>query len=59
VDIDPKTVLLDHQNNFVGILKVMSNVAKNFGIPATGLSVLYIIIYFLLNYLLFIIILIV
>jgi len=30
--------LLDHQNNFVGVL---SNAAKNFYILATSLSVLY------------------
>jgi len=40
---DLKTILLDHQNNFVGILKIMNNVAKNFDILATSLSV-YIII---------------
>jgi len=28
---------LDHQNNFVGTLKIMSNAAKNFDILATGL----------------------
>jgi len=30
LDIDQKIILLDHQNNFVGILKIMSNAAKNF-----------------------------
>jgi len=30
VDTDLKIILLDHQNNFVGTLKIMSNVAKNF-----------------------------
>jgi len=30
--------VLDHQNNF-GILKIMSNAGKNFGILATSLSV--------------------
>jgi len=34
-------MLLNHQNNFVGILKIMSNVAKNFNILATGLNVLH------------------
>jgi len=32
LDIDLKTILLDHQNNFVGTLKIMSNDAKNFDI---------------------------
>jgi len=32
---------LDHQNNFVGILKIMSNAAKNFAILTIDLSVLY------------------
>jgi len=41
LDTDLKIILLDHQNDFVGTLKVMSNVAKNFGIPATDLSVLH------------------
>jgi len=27
--IDQKIILLNHQNNFVGILKIMSNAAKN------------------------------
>jgi len=46
LDIDQK-IILDHQNNFAGplitlkiILKIMSNAAKNFDVPATGLSVL-------------------
>jgi len=30
LDTDLKIILLDHQNNFVGILKVMSDVARNF-----------------------------
>jgi len=34
-----KIILLDHQNNFVGILKITSDTAKNFDILAT--SVLY------------------
>jgi len=33
--------LLDHQNNFVGTLRIMSNAVKNFDILATDLSVLY------------------
>jgi len=36
-----KLILLDHQNNFVETLKIMSNAAKNFDILATGLSVLH------------------
>jgi len=32
LDIDLKIILLDHQNNFVGTLKIMNNVAKNFDI---------------------------
>jgi len=35
---------LNHQNNFVKILKILSNAAKNFDIPATGLSVLHILV---------------
>jgi len=31
---------LDHQNNFVEILKIMNNAAKNVDILATNLSVL-------------------
>jgi len=30
LDTDLKVILLDHQNNFVGTLKIMSNVAKTF-----------------------------
>jgi len=33
--------LLDHQNNFVRILKIINNAAKNFDILATSLSVLH------------------
>jgi len=40
LDIDLK-IILDHQNNFVETLKVMSNAAKNFDILATSLSVLH------------------
>jgi len=36
LDTDLKIILLNHQNNFVGTLKVMSNAAKNFGVLATG-----------------------
>jgi len=39
--LDLKIILLDHQNNFAGILKIMSNAAKNFGILATNLNVLH------------------
>jgi len=39
LDTDLKIILLDHQNDFVGTLKVMSNAVKKFGILATGLSV--------------------
>jgi len=31
--------LLGHRNNFIGILKIISNAAKNFDILAIGLSV--------------------
>jgi len=37
--LDLKIILLDHQNNFVGILKLMSNAAKK--ILAISLSVLH------------------
>jgi len=40
LDIDLK-IILDYQNNFVRILKVMSNAAKNFNILATSLNVLH------------------
>jgi len=30
LDTDLKTILLDHQNNFVETLKIMSNAAKKF-----------------------------
>jgi len=33
-------ILLEHQNNFVGTLKIMSNAAKNFDILATSSSIL-------------------
>jgi len=36
-----KIILLDHQNNFVEILKIMSNAAKIFDILATSLNVLH------------------
>jgi len=35
LDIDLKIILLDRRNNFVGILKIMSN-AKNFNILASS-----------------------
>jgi len=41
LDTDLKIILLNHQNDFVRILKVMSNAAKNVDILATGLSVLH------------------
>jgi len=41
LDTDLKIILLDYQNNFVKILKVMSNVAQNFDIPAANFSVLH------------------
>jgi len=34
-------ILLDYQNNFVRILKIISNAAKKFDILATSLSVLH------------------
>jgi len=40
LDTDLKIILLDHQNNFVGTLKIMSDATKNFDI----LTTLYIII---------------
>jgi len=39
LNIDQKIILLDYQNNFIGILKIISNAAKNFDTLAT-LSVL-------------------
>jgi len=36
-----KIILFDHQNNFVGAFKIMSNAAKNFDILEINLSVLY------------------
>jgi len=41
LDTNLKIILLGHQNNFVGILKIMSNAAKNFDILAISLSVLH------------------
>jgi len=40
LNIDLKIILLDNQNN-LGTLKIMSNVANNFDILATNLSVLH------------------
>jgi len=34
-------ILLNHRNNFIGILKIMSNATKNFDILVTNLSVLH------------------
>jgi len=42
--LDLKTILLNHQNNFVRTLNIMNNAAKNFDILATSLSVLIILI---------------
>jgi len=42
LDTDLKIILWGDQNNFVGILKIMSNAAKNFDIPASSLNVLHI-----------------
>jgi len=42
---------LDHQNNFVGALKIMNNAPKNFDVLATGLSVYIIILIVQQNYL--------
>jgi len=40
LDTDLKIILLDHQNNFVGTLKIMSNAAKSFDI-LTSLNILH------------------
>jgi len=50
LDTNLKIILLDHQNNFVGTLKIMSNAAKNFNILAISLSVLIIILIVQQNY---------
>jgi len=39
--LDLKIILLDYQNNFIRTLKIMSNAAKNFDIPATSFNVLH------------------
>jgi len=44
LDTDLKIILLNHQNNFVGISKIMNNAEKNFDCLTTSLSVLHIII---------------
>jgi len=41
LDTDQKIILLDHQNNFVGSLKVISSATKNFDILATDFNVLH------------------
>jgi len=41
LNTDLKIISLDHQNNFIGILKIISNAAKNFDILATSSSILY------------------
>jgi len=38
--LDPKIILLDHLNNFIGILKITNNVAKDVDILVTSLSIL-------------------
>jgi len=43
LDTDLKIILLNHQNNFVGTLKIMSNVAKNFDSLATGTIIIILI----------------
>jgi len=40
LDTDLKIILLNHQNNFVGILMLMRSI-KNFNTLATSLNVLY------------------
>jgi len=39
--LDQKIILLDHQNNFVGTLKITNNAAKSLDILAISLSALY------------------
>jgi len=41
LDTNLKVISLDHQNNFVGTLKTMSKVAKNFDIVITDSSILH------------------
>jgi len=41
LDTDLKIIWLNHQNNFVGALNIMSNAVKNVDILATSLSVLH------------------
>jgi len=41
LDLYRKIILLGHQNNFIGTLKMMSNAAKNLDTLATSLSVLH------------------
>jgi len=41
MDTDLKIILLNHQNNFVGTLKIMNNAAKNFLYSNNCLSVLH------------------
>jgi len=36
LNTDLKIILLDHQNNFIEALKIISNIAKNFDILATS-----------------------
>jgi len=44
LDTDLKIILLNHQNNFVGILKIMRNAAKNFNILATSFYIIILIV---------------
>jgi len=41
LNTDLKIILLDHQNNFIGTFKIMSNAAKNFDSLVASLSFLY------------------
>jgi len=41
LDTDLKIILLDNQNHFVEISKIISNATKNFDILATSLNILY------------------
>jgi len=41
LDTDLKTIVLDHQDNFVGILKIMNDAAKVFDILAINSSIFH------------------
>jgi len=45
LDTDLKIILLDYQNNFVRILIIMSDAAKNFYILAASLSIIILIVF--------------